>query len=190
MKIVIVPLFIFLLQFHIVGQNAFISIGQGISNLSSNYNHRYSCKYNFNLKGGFEKYYVKFGIRASFGYYNINSKIIEFNKNLNINSLKLSSGLLYKMTSNWMVLAQINVGKIFEKHLRISSQSYNYDFDPIDISYSFEIAKKVNINQCNCYSFGLEFSKSVNGIIDHNFWQKDNLIPFYVNANIYYYFRK
>ena len=50
------------------------------------------------------------------------------------------------------------------------------------------IAQHVKLISCNCISFGLEFSKSLDGIIDNNFWQKDNLKPYYLNANLYYHF--
>ena len=120
----------------------------------------------------------------------MNSKIVENNKNVNIGMIKLSTGLVYNISSSISFVTQINLGKTTTKSLRISSPRYNYDFDPFDFSYSFEFAKKLKIGACNCLSFGLEFSKSFNGIIDDNFWQKDNLKPYYLNINIYYHFER
>lgn len=179
-----------LFQSHLFSQGAFISLGSGISNLSSNFENRYSSSYNFCLKTGYELDFSKLNVRASLGYYNFNSKIVENNKSLNINFIKLSPGLVYYISSTWSLLTQINIGKTIKKSIRISSPKYNYDFDPIDVSYSFEIAKKINISNCSCLSLGLEFSKSIDGIIDNNFWQKDNLKPYYLNVNLYYHFHE
>ena len=177
-------------QLHLLAQGAFISIGNGISNFSSNYENRYTSNYNFTLKAGYEKNISGVGIRATIGYFNISSKIVENKKNLNISFIKISSGISYEFTSSWALLAQMNIGKTTKQSIRISSPRYNYDFDPVDISYSFEIAKNINFNNCKNLSLGLEFSKSINGIIDNNFWQKDNLIPYFLNVNIYYLFQK
>jgi hypothetical protein len=175
---------------HLLAQGAFISLGNGVSNMSSNFDNRYTSNYNFSLKTGCERNFSRVGVRATIGYFNISSKIVENDKNLNISFIKISSGLSYEFTSSWSLLAQMNIGKTTKKSIRISSPRYNYDFDPIDISYSFEIVKKINLNNCNNLSLGLEFSKSINGIIDNNFWQKDNLIPYFLNVNIYYHFQK
>ena len=40
------------------------------------------------------------------------------------------------------------------------------------MSYSFEVSKKIKLNSYSCLSFGLEFSKSLDGIIDNNFLAK------------------
>lgn len=167
-----------------------MSLGNGISNISSDFENRYSHSYNFNFKIGYDKYFNNLGIRTSFGYFNLNGKIVENEKIVNIGIVKISSGLIYNISSSISLLTQINIGKTMKKSIRISSPTYNYDFDPFDYSYSFEVIKKIKIVKCNCLSIGLEFSKSFDGIIDDNFWQKDNLKPYYLNLNIYYYLER
>lgn len=173
---------------YILSQGVFLSFGNGISNLSSNYNNRYSIHYNYCLKAGYDKHFNKFGIRTSLGFFNINSKIVDINKKLNIGLIKVSSGLMYDFSPSITLLSQFGIGKTTVESIRIASPQYNYDFDPIDFSYSFELIKKIKIKRISCLSIGLEFSKSLDGIIDNNFWQKDNLKPYFFNANIYFYF--
>ncbi|MBK7008799.1 MAG: hypothetical protein IPN73_04790 [Saprospiraceae bacterium] len=187
MKTLLFSSIFLMFQSHLLAQSAFFSLGNGISNISSNFENRYSYNYNFTLKTGYERNFSKLGVRATIGYFNLNSKIIEKGKNLNISLIKISSGLIYRISSSWSLFAQMNIGKTTKKNIRISSPRYNYDFDPVDISYSFEIAKKINLNNCKCLSLGLEFSKSIDGIIDNNFWQKDNLKPYFLNVNFYYH---
>ena len=188
MKFSILSILFFILPFNIEAQKTFVSLGSGYSNLSSNYEKRYSPDYNFTLKAGYDKYLNRLRLRASVGYINFNSLIIENNKRVKFGLIKISTGLVYKISSSLLFSGQISFGKTTTESLRISPPSYNYDFDPFDMSYSFEVSKKIKLNSCNCLSFGLEFSKSLDGIIDNNFWQKDNLKPYYLNANVYYHF--
>ncbi len=187
MKIPVLYFIFLIFQPHLCSQGTFISMGNGISNISSNFINRYSKSYNFSLKAGYDKNFTKMGIRASLGYFNLNSKIIEKNRNLNISFVKLSLGLYYQIASSWNFFSQFNIGKTTKKNIRISSPRFNYDFDPIDLSYSFELNKRMKFKCTSCLSIGLEFSKSFDGIIDDNFWQKDNLKPYYLNINIYYH---
>jgi hypothetical protein len=188
MKVLLISILFITFQLHIVAQGAFLSIGSGVSNLSSNFDKRYSFSYNFTLKAGYDKRFDKFGIRTTLGYFNHNSKIVENNKSINIGLIKLSSGFFYDISSSISILGQLGIGKTTKKSLRISSPRYNYDFDPFDFSYSIEITKRIKLENLNFLSLGLEFSRSIDGIIDNNFWQKDNLKPYYLNINIYYYF--
>ncbi len=186
MKLIKLSILILLFQFDLSAQDVFISMGNGVSNFSSNFNNRYSIAYNFSIKGGHNYFFNNFGICNSIGFYNLNSKIIENEKIINLNILRISSGLVYKLTPSFSLQTQLSIGKIIQKSIRISSPRYNYDFDFLDYSYSLEIVKALRIGNQNYFSVGVEFSKSIDGIIDNNFWQKDILRPYYFNLNIYY----
>lgn len=190
MKSLIFTFLILALKSNVLAQDGFISFGFGKSNFTSNFENRYCPSYNFTLKTGYERKINKLGIPGSIGYYHLSSKIIENQMHLIISLVKFSSGLVYHIDSSWSFLGQVNIGKTTQKSVRIFSPSYNYDFDPFDISYSVELLKKLSLGNCENLSLGLEFSKSINGIIGNNFWEKDNLKPYYINANIYYNFRK
>ncbi|MBK8701241.1 MAG: hypothetical protein IPN29_17555 [Saprospiraceae bacterium] len=190
MKLIITSIILLMFEPHMIAQKAFVSIGNGISGMSSNFENRYTSNYNVNLKTGLDLKLSKFKIRTSIGYFSLRAKIIDNKRALNYSSIKISTGVGYNIFSNWALIGQIYIGMPTKKSIRISSPGYNYDFDPIDISYSIEAVKNINISNCNCISLGLEYSKSIDGIIDNNFWQKDNLIPYFLNANIYYIFQK
>jgi hypothetical protein len=189
MRTIITLTFALFLQIKSFAQQPFIAVGSGVSNVSSSFEDRYANFYNFNIKAGYEFQISDFEILASIGYFNIKSKILGIDKILNINTIRLSSGIGYQFTPDWLLSSRFNLGVFTKKSLRIFAPRYNYDFDQFDLSYSVEISKKLNINDCRCLSLGLEFSKSLDGIIDNNFWQKDNLKPYYLNFNIYYHFK-
>lgn len=148
MKFSILSILFFILPFNIEAQKTFVSLGSGYSNLSSNYEKRYSPDYNFTLKAGYDKYLNRLRLRASVGYINFNSLIIENNKRVKFGLIKISTGLVYKISSSLLFSGQISFGKTTTESLRISPPSYNYDFDPFDISYSFEVSKKIKLTCC------------------------------------------
>lgn len=190
MRIIILSIMLLIFRPSGTAQGAYVSVGGGVSNMASNYDNQYSPNYNYTIKTVYDKYFSKLGIRYSFGYYNFSSKVLNKTRNLNINSIKISCGLAYKIIPTWSLSSQIQIGRIIEREILISSPSYNYRFDPIDLSYSVEILKNINMKDFDRISLSLEFSKSIDGIIDDNPWENDNLKPYYLNVNIYYSFNK
>jgi hypothetical protein len=170
----------------LIAQKPFFSIGAGFSNFSSIYKNRYSEGLILGGKVGYDWAHSKTIFGFSVSVNNLSCKIVELDQKLNLVFARISASGGYALSSCWYLRSQLSIGTNTPKSISISRPKYTYDFDPVDFSYSFELEKKLKIGKLNS-GIGLEYSKSLDGIIDNNFWQKDNLKPYYINVNLYYY---
>lgn len=175
MKTLILIIFLVCNIHAVDSQSLSITLFNGASTFSSDFPGRYSPGYSIGLSSGILKMNGKFGYNVNLGVFSNSAEIEEIQEYVRYSTLRLYAGPVVKIKNKCLLSANLSAGKFLTEYVRIKSPQYNYDFDKVEFSMMFEISTSIYENKAGSLNIGFSFFRNVDGIIDNNFWQKDNL---------------